>query len=251
MRGVLSGDNMFLESDSARKQLRDEAKNFKVELSPVQEDLLLKHLDLLIEKNKVLNLTRITDVELAVRLHCIDSLLVYKSASSEEFFNFLDIGTGGGFPGIALAVMSNASGVLLDSVTKKVFAVSEFLCQLGLSNRISTSSERAEMYALNHAGEFDLITARAVAPLASLVEYAAPLVALKGRFITTKAQITNEELDSGLKVAKICGLKYVSRETYELPKDSGHREIITFKKIKEPSIVLPRSNGMAKNKPLA
>lgn len=147
--------------------------------------------------------------------------------------------------------MSDAHGVLLDSVTKKVVAVSEFLSSLNLNNRISTSSDRAESYALDHRNEFDLVCARAVAPLASLVEYAAPLLSFNGRFITTKAQISEEEFSAGLKAAKLCGLSYVSRETFELPQNSGHREILIFKKQNNASVKLPRMVGMAKNKPLA
>ncbi|WP_028263605.1 16S rRNA (guanine(527)-N(7))-methyltransferase RsmG [Atopobium fossor] len=242
---------MFIDNNSAHKQLETEASIFNISLSSTQKDLLLQHLDLLIEKNKVLNLTRITDVESAIRLHIIDSLLVYKVASFDNFFHFLDIGTGGGFPGIPLAIMSNVEGILLDSVAKKVIAVSEFLNVLGLSNRIQVSSDRVEEYAVSHIKEFDLVSARAVAPLASLVEYASPLLSINGKFIAAKAQITNEELTSGIKAAKLCGLKYVSRETYELPSNSGHRELVVFKKMKEPLVKLPRANGMAKNKPLA
>ena len=242
---------MFLNDRAVHMQLKKEAECFGITLSPTQEDMLLEHLDLLMEKNKVLNLTRITDTEGAVRLHLIDSLLVYKAASPENFSIFLDIGTGGGFPGITLAIMSDAHGVLLDSVTKKVVAVSEFLSSLNLNNRISTSSDRAESYALDHRNEFDLVCARAVAPLASLVEYAAPLLSFNGRFITTKAQISEEEFSAGIKAAKLCGLSYVSRETFELPQNSGHREILIFKKQNNASVKLPRMVGMAKNKPLA
>jgi 16S rRNA (guanine527-N7)-methyltransferase len=94
------------------------------------------------------------------------------------------------------------------------------------------------------------VTARAVAKLRVLIEYAAPLLAIGGFLIASKGNLTDEELDDAIKTAKICGMKIVSRETFELPNESGHREILKVEKIKRSSVRLPRRTGEAKANPL-
>lgn len=232
--------------------LTTQASLYGILLSEEEASLLLKHLALVIQKNKVLNLTRITSDKAGILLHILDSLLVYKAAETNliKYRNFLDFGTGGGFPGIPLAIKSEVEGVLIDSVTKKVVEVEEFLKTLELDSRIKTSSDRVEVFAVKHKNEYDLVVARAVAPLATIIEYATPLLSKNGHFIAAKANISSHELDAGLKAAEFCGLEYVSRETYELPEGSGHRELFIFKKIKSAKVKLPRKNGLAKNQPL-
>ena len=116
---------MFLESDDLRELLRSDASSFGIELTDKQTHLLLKYMDLVVEKNKVINLTRITDPVSAVRLHLIDSLLLAATVSNKN--KFIDIGTGAGMQGIPFAIASGSNGYLLDSVGKKFNAVNEFI----------------------------------------------------------------------------------------------------------------------------
>lgn len=220
-----------------------------------QCQLLLQHLDLVVEKNKVINLTRITEDREAIIRHVVDSLLLLRQvqlvASDSEKTRFVDVGTGGGFPGIPLGVMTSCQGLLIDSVGKKVNAVNEFIDKLGLSTQLSARQVRAEELAKGERSSFDIVTARAVADLGVLVEYASPLLKRGGKLIVSKAQIKDEEIERGSKTAKIVGLSLVSRETFELPEDQGHREILTYVHDRKSSIKLPRATGLAKKKPLA
>ena len=108
----------------------------------------------------------------------------------------------------------------------------------------------AEDLARRSPQSYDYVVARAVAQLGALVEYAAPLLKPHGQLVVSKANITDEEVSGGIETAKIVGLKDVSRETYELPHQNGHREILVFEKVRKSRIKLPRTNGSAVHKPL-
>ena len=234
------------------EQLLQEAQELDFSLTQDQACSLVQHLELVIEKNKVMNLTRIVDEQDAVTKHLVDSLLFTMVAQEQDLpqGEYLDIGTGAGFPGIPFAITSGREGVLLDSVGKKVKAVQEFLTQLGLSHTVHAESDRVEAFAKEHPSEFVLVVARAVAQTNVLVEYAAPLLAKGGFLIISKGNISDDELQDGQYAARVCGMEYVSRETFELPRDAGHRELLVFKKVKKPSIALPRKVGDAKHNPL-
>ncbi|MCH3967433.1 MAG: 16S rRNA (guanine(527)-N(7))-methyltransferase RsmG [Atopobiaceae bacterium] len=235
--------------EERRVELVEQASSIGIDLTDRECDLLLGHLALMLEKNKVMNLTGIKDSKEAVNLHVIDSLMMLKSFQITRG-RFVDIGTGGGFPGIPLAIMTGRPGVLMDSVHKKVVACSEFISELGLGNQLDVTSKRAEDYALSHKGEFGVVVARAVAPLGILCEYASPLLMAGGSLLVTKGRLSDDELAQGEQAASICGLEIVSRETSELPDSNAHREIILLKKCRKPSIRLPRQVGEAKKHPL-
>ena len=239
---------MFLESDDLRELLRSDASSFGIELTDNQTHLLLNYMDLVVEKNKVINLTRITDPVSAVRLHLIDSLLLAATVSNKN--KFIDIGTGAGMPGIPFAIATGSNGYLLDSVGKKINAVNKFINELGLQKSLLGVNSRAEEFVLKNYHVLDLVMARAVAPLCTLVEYASPFLYTDGLFLAAKSHITDEELSNGLKAASVVGLSMVSRETFELPDNAGHREILVFQKNSKEKLRLPRKNGMAKNHPL-
>ena len=132
-----------------------------------------------------------------------------------------------------------------------VNVVSEFLDELGLADRVTAQSVRAEELARVEADSYDLVTARAVAELGVLVEYATPLLKMGGLLVVSKARISDDEMSRGVATGKIVGMDLVSRETYELPNDTGHREIIAFKRARKSRVKLPRQTGAAKHKPLA
>lgn len=218
-----------------------------------QRGLLLRHLALVSEKNKVINLTRIVDPHDAIIRHVVDSLLLLPSLDNltlPDEASFVDIGTGAGFPGIPLAIMSSYQGILIDSVGKKVTAVNEFIEELGLTERLQAQAVRAEDLARTSAQSFDFVVARAVAELGVLVEYASPLLKRGGYLVVSKARISDEELSRGDATAKIVGMRRVSRETYELPGDTGHREVLVYVHDRKSSVRLPRKNGDAKHRPL-
>ena len=221
-----------------------------ISLSEAQERLLLRHLELVIAKNRVLNLTRITSSDAGVTLHVVDSLLLL-SAFEETSGRFLDLGTGAGFPGIPLAIATGRKGVLNDSVAKKTVAVAEFLAELGLADELSVSSLRVEALGRTMRGRFGCVTARAVASLPVLVEYAAPLLANHGRLVVTKGNLADDERASGAEAARLCGMAAVGSQSFELPRALGHREVLVYERVAKPLVKLPRAIGRAKKEPLA
>lgn len=230
-------------------RLISEAAEYDIAISDAQAAQLLNHLSLVIEKNKQLNLTRIISPLDGMRLHILDSLLFLPYL--EDDARFLDLGTGAGFPGIPILICSNTTSVLLDSVQKKIRAVTEFISELALSHRCEVSSDRVEEYARSHRSSFDAVTARAVAPLDVLVEYASPLLRRNGIMVCSKGRLGDDELSNGLRSAQFCGMKLVTHDMFELPDDAGHRELLVFKKCGTPKVRLPRRVGEAKKSPLS
>lgn len=237
--------------DELVDQLLDELYCLGLECSESKASLMVKHLELVEKKNQVVNLTRIVALRDAVTLHIVDSLvpLLTKDFRPSEGLRFADIGTGAGFPGIPLAIMTDMQGVFIDSVGKKVAAVNEFIGELRL-NDCQALNIRAEVLGQEQPDSFDYVCARAVAQSNVVMEYATPLLKFGGQIVLEKANPSAEELDNANYASQILGLERVSRETFELPHDFGHREILIYEKTHESRIQLPRRNGLAKSQPL-
>ena len=226
---------------------------YGIEMSDERCELLLRHLDLLMEKNKSMNLTRVTSLEDAMVAHVLDSLLPlpYLSQLNEgSDVSLLDIGTGGGFPGLPLACVTEWDVTLIDSVGKKVAAVQGFIEEMGLGERVRAIHVRAEDLAKVEPGAYDLVVTRAVAQSNVLIEYASPLLRLGGHLVLYKARPSEDEISTAERAAKICGMTFVSRETFELPEDVGHRELFHYERTGNPDIPLPRRVGLAAKEPL-
>lgn len=233
------------------EQLIDELSQFGISLTQEQAQMLVSYLGLVIEKNKVVNLTRITNPSEAITLHLVDSLLplVSNSLHVDESSKILDMGTGAGFPGVPVAVVTGAQALLVDSVRKKTDAVAEFVAALGLGN-VSTRHSRLEELARELTSSQDVVFARAVARTNVLIEYATPFLSQNGVLVVEKGRPEDDEITEAEKAASLCGLSLVSRETFELPHDLGHREILIYKKVGKSKIKLPRRTGLAKSQPL-
>ena len=235
-------------SQTCVHQIMNLAAEAGITVSEVEARQLLRHLELVLEKNRQVNLTSIESIDEGITLHIVDSLLFLPHVSGRE--NYLDIGTGGGYPGIPLAICSGARGLLVDSVGKKAAAVSDFIEELGLARSCSCQAIRAEELALEQPGSFSCVVARAVAPMDVLIEYAAPLLENGGLLVISKARPEEEELEGARRASELCGMSIVSRETIELPNGKGTRKIIVVEKTGEPKVKLPRRPGMARKRPL-
>ncbi|MDM8246155.1 16S rRNA (guanine(527)-N(7))-methyltransferase RsmG [Collinsella tanakaei] len=209
----------------------------------------IDHLLYVIQVNEYINLTRITDVDEAVVLHILDSLLLAPYIK-EGSAAMVDMGTGAGFPGIPLAVMTGIQATLLDSVNKKVLAVNAFARALGLEGRVRGEHDRLETFGAAHGEEYDLVVARALAPLPVLLEYASPLLKRGGQCLLAKANPEDEELAQGSRAAAICGFELMNIHEFDLPGGLGHRTVFDYRKVKRPTIKLPRPAGQAKRHPL-
>lgn len=209
------------------------------------------YFDLLIETNKVMNLTAITEPEEVAVKHIIDSLLAY----DEKIFPgklLADVGTGAGFPGIPLKIYCpELKVVLLDSLAKRLKFLETVTERLGLED-ISCVHLRAEDAGQNkdHREKYDLVTARAVARLSVLSEYCLPLVKQGGYFIAMKGSKFKEEITEGLTAVSILGGEIVSAEEVKLPGLDDGRAIIKIRKIKRTPAKYPRKAGLPEKQPL-
>ncbi len=213
----------------------------------MHDELLQRHLELVLEANKKTNITRISSWDEGMVLHVQDSLLGLEELSEAPDGWYADIGTGAGYPGIPLAIETGRKTLLVDSVGKKTAILDSFIAELGL-DQVSTYTGRIEDLAREHPYEFAAITARALAQLSVLMELAAPLLQLGGKLICYKANLKPSELDHALLLQDTVGLKLVSDRSFVL--DDYQRRIVTFEKVKRESIQLPRKTGLAQKRPL-
>lgn len=245
---------MFVLTDEQASQMLSRlisyCKDYSLKVSDENLRVCIQHLDLVLEANKSINLTRILNIEDAAVLHILDSLVLLFYISKAPEGALLDMGTGAGFPGVPLTIASGRKAVYIDSVGKKVDAVNFFVKELGLKHAHAVHV-RLEEYARTHKKQFAVVTARALAPLPVLVEYASPFLKDGGLFVVTKGNPSDKELQSGLAAAKICGFTTLMTDDLDLPNGLGHREFIILKKTRQASVSLPRANGMAKKNPLA
>lgn len=220
-------------------------------ISKDQRSLLDRHLELVIEANKISNLTRITDWNQGQLLHVEDSLVGLPEVNDAPQGRYADLGTGGGFPGIPLAIVTRRDTLLVDSVGKKTKALDSIISDLGLSGRVETYTGRAEDLAVELPGFFSVITARALSSLPSLVELASPLLGRGGRLVCYKGRPDDDEVDRAKSLEKKLGMALVSRRDVVLSDDETHRSIFVFEKVRKQKIKLPRRVGMAQRHPLA
>lgn len=210
-----------------------------------------QYLDEMIEVNHKINLTNIKTTAEADLLHIEDSLAVLPEMEQAPVGLYGDMGSGGGFPGVPLALETGRQTILIDSVQKKMKAVQGILEHMGIDNQISTYSGRIEELAKEMPERFAVLTARALSRSVSLLELASPLLQPGGHLICLKSHTTDEELDAAQSVEKETGMTLASRRQYYLSDGETYRETIVFQKASTPSIKLPRRIGMAQKKPLA
>lgn len=238
------------QTDSKRAALDAALGRLNLGFDDQTKDKLLAYLDLVVEKNKVLNLTRITSFEDAVVLHLEDSLSILEDFR-QTTGHYLDIGTGAGFPGIPLGITTDRKGVLLDSVKKKAAAVQEFIDVLGLSDRLKATGMRSEELAEQRRGGFGVVTARAVSSLPAVEELATPLLCKGGKLIAMRGIDTDDDIDIAKQAAKLLGLTLVERREFAIgPNEEYTRSICVFEKTGKSTVKLPRHPGFASKKPL-
>ena len=212
--------------------------------------LLMSYLSEILRINQVINLTNITDESQAYILHLQDSLAGLHELNDALPGRYGDMGTGGGFPGVPLAIVSKRQTVLIDSVQKKMNAIESILENLSLSNYISTYADRIESLSSREPNSFAVLTARALSKLSSLMELASPLLIEGGRLICYKGNNYIEELHSLDPIYERLGMSYVGCRSYELNDGSIVHNLLVFEKTHQPLINLPRKAGFAQKKPL-
>ncbi|MDP2233275.1 MAG: 16S rRNA (guanine(527)-N(7))-methyltransferase RsmG [Actinomycetota bacterium] len=242
------------QSDSYNKDidgLRELAAAIGVEISPTMAAELITHVELLLEANTRVNLTSIRDRDAAIRLHALDSVAVLPYVQEAKPGPVADLGSGGGFPGIPIALCSHRSVALVESIAKKAKYLSDAVGSLGLSDRVTVSALRAEEEAIERPQYYSVVVARALSSLPSLVELASPLLKTGGVLIAMKGKAEDIELQAGAVAAAKVGMKQVSLDRYTLPPEGEARSVVVYVKSGRPAIRLPRNIGLAQKKPLA
>ena len=211
-----------------------------------------KFYQLLIEWNKVMNLTGITEYEDVVEKHFVDSLSIIKAIDLSGIHTVIDVGTGAGFPGIPLKIaFPHLRVVLLESLNKRIKFLDEVISQLGLTE-IRTIHGRAEEYARKeeYREQFDLCVSRAVANLSTLSEYCLPYIQVGGMFIPYKSGEIDDEVEQSKKAVRILGGNIKEVMKFELPGTDIHRSFVLIHKEQHTQKKYPRKAGIPAKEPL-
>ena len=219
-------------------------------LGTEEQKLITQHLALVLEKNKTLNITRIDTVEEGMLLHVEDSLSALEEVNAAPAGMLIDIGSGGGYPGIPLAVVTKRTTLLVDARQKKANVLEGIVEELGLTDFVSVYAGRAELLARSQKECFSVATARALAKLPVIMELASPLLTMGGRLVCYKANVEEAEYNDAKRVAPMTGLDLVSDREFVLSDEETHRRILCFEKKRKPQAKLPRKEGFAQKHPL-
>lgn len=223
-----------------------------INLNDKQLDQFEKFYHFLIEKNKVMNLTAITEEDEVIEKHFMDSLTCNRVVDMHAIHSMIDIGTGAGFPGIPLKIVyPDISVILLDSLNKRVKFLNEVIDNLELT-KIKAIHGRAEDIARlpEYRAQFDLAVSRAVANLNTLSEYCIPFVKVNGFFVSYKAGKGLEEIETSDTCMKALGSKIVQVDEFQLFDDDSQRVLIKIKKCKGTPKQYPRKAGVPSKNPL-
>lgn len=231
-------------------------EQLSITLSGEQKQQFLTYYEYLVEKNKVMNLTAITEYEEVITKHFLDSLAVVKTScfKPEKLAGkrLIDIGTGAGFPGIPLKIaFPELEILLLDSLNKRINFLNEVTEMLGLT-KINTVHGRAEDYAKQkvYRESFDFCVSRAVANLSTLSEYCIPFVKQGGCFVSYKSGSVDQELIQAEKAVKILGGQREEVVRFSLADTDMDRSFVVIRKAKPTPKKYPRKAGLPSKEPL-
>lgn len=221
-------------------------------LDDKQKQQFVKFYELLVEWNKVMNLTGITEYEEVNEKHFVDSLSIVKAVDMNSVESVIDIGTGAGFPGIPLKIaFPHLKVVLLDSLNKRINFLNTVIDELELTD-IKTIHGRAEDFAkqTDYREQFDLCVSRAVANLATLSEYCIPYVKMDGLFVPYKSGEIAEELEQSKKAVHVLGGKIEDIVKFQLPGTEIGRSFVKIRKVQNTAKRYPRKAGLPGREPI-
>lgn len=233
--------------------LEEGCRELGITLDEIQKKQFTDFYEYLVEKNKVMNLTGITEFQEVLVKHFLDSLACVKAVDMSRIKRIMDIGTGAGFPGVPLKIaFPHLEACLLDSLKKRVNFLEETFQMLKLEN-ITAIHGRAEEYAKNkqYREKYDLCVSRAVSNLATLSEYCLPYVKTGGYFISYKSGTVQEEVEQAQKAVKILGGKIQDVVYFQLPDSEIQRSLVVIEKIKATPGRYPRKAGTPLKEPLS
>lgn len=223
-----------------REEFLTAVKELGISITDKQLEQLNEYYKALVEWNKKINLTSITDEKDVYLKHFYDSLTLFKEYDLTKDISLCDVGTGAGFPGIVLKIVfPNLKITLVDSLQKRLNFLDYVIKLLGLKD-VELVHERMEYYSKQNEEKFDIITSRAVAKVKILVEISFKALKISGHLILMKASF-EEELSDAEKITKDIGGKVVDVNTFKLPIENSQRALINIKKLRKTGEKYPRS----------
>lgn len=239
-----------MDKEEFKKIMKDNLTELDIELSDIQLEQFYIYMNMLIEWNKVMNLTAITEPKEIIVKHFIDSLTILEKFEKDS--KIIDVGTGAGFPGIPIKIAyPETKIILLDSLNKRIKFLNEVITKLELKN-INAVHGRAEEYGKNkdYREKFEIAVARAVAPLNVLLEYLMPFIKVNGKCICMKGANSAEEVKNSTNAINILGGELIETPEFFIPNTDIKRKIIEIKKIKSIEEKYPRKAGIPNKEPL-
>lgn len=233
-------------------QFIQDLKELGVSLTDKQIEQFLIYYELLTEWNSFMNLTAITEYEDVLKKHFVDSVSLIQAVDVRKELTLIDVGTGAGFPGLALKIAYPELKVtLLDSLQKRIQFLDAVIEKLGLEG-IETIHGRAEDFAKPQKlrESFDLCVSRAVATLSTLSEYCLPFVKVGGYFIPYKSEKIAQEKEEAEKALELLGGKFERQVEFMLPSSDIYRNLFVIKKVKETPKKFPRKAGLPAKEPI-
>lgn len=230
------------------KELKRIFNKYGFELSLKQEKMFEDYFSFLLEENKKMNLTAITEEKEVVLKHFLDSVLPEKFI--EKNLKLVDVGSGAGFPAIPLKILRNDLEItMVDSLLKRVKFLKELTEKLNLENTFSFH-QRVEDFSKTNREKFDVAVARAVASLNTLLEYLLPLLKVGGKAIIYKSSKLEEELSTAKNALKILGGEVEKIESFKIEENESLRNILIVKKIAKTPLKYPRGKNLPKQTPI-
>ena len=232
-----------------KEEFLKELEKIKIFPTPLQLEQLETYYQLLVSWNEHMNLTGIVEKEQVYLKHFYDSATIHMVIDLTNEQTFCDIGTGAGFPGLVIKILfPNLKVTLVDSLNKRIMFLNEVIRKLNLRD-IEAVHARAEDYAKENREKFDVVTARAVAPLNCLLEYCIPLVKVGKYFIPMKGNISREILESQ-NALRLLNSSITLEKQFLLPIENSNRTILLIKKDHATNCKYPRKFSEMKKKPL-
>lgn len=223
-----------------------------VTLTDKQIQQFIQYYEMLVEWNQVMNLTAITEYDDVMKKHFVDSVSLIKAYDVNQNVTVIDVGTGAGFPGLALKIAyPNLQVTLLDSLNKRINFLNAVIDKLGLTG-VETVHGRAEDFAKPDKlrEKFDLCVSRAVANLSTLSEYCLPFVKQGGLFISYKSEKISEEMTAAKNAIYVLGGKVVDQVEFTLPDSDIYRNLFVIQKERVTPKKYPRKAGLPAKEPL-
>ncbi|WP_407647643.1 16S rRNA (guanine(527)-N(7))-methyltransferase RsmG [Clostridium brassicae] len=223
-----------------------------LELDEKKYNQFIQYKNLLKEWNEKVNLTAIKEDEEIIKKHFIDSMKIFQFHPLKNSKKIIDIGTGGGFPGIPMKIIRpDIDIVLLDSLRKRINVLDDILYKIGIDDVI-TMHGRAEEYGVReeHREQYDAVVSRAVANLAVLSEFCIPYVKVGGYFVAMKGPSVDEEIENAKKAVSILGGKIEGIIEVDIEGSDLNHNLVIVKKVKNTPRKYPRKAGMITKNPL-